>query len=65
MTIDEFELRYRESMREMRDQLQYIALLSAQMQDTVTGVSNALQLLNETTEQFLAEQRRSPDSQTE
>ncbi|MEM9164761.1 MAG: hypothetical protein AAGC54_17050 [Cyanobacteria bacterium P01_F01_bin.4] len=65
MTIDEFELRYRESMREVLDQLQYMAMLSSQMRDTVTGVGDALQLVNQTTEEFLAEQRRSSDNQAD
>ncbi|MEO0455172.1 MAG: hypothetical protein AAF152_01135 [Cyanobacteria bacterium P01_A01_bin.114] len=65
MTIDEFELRYRESMQEVRNQLQYITLLSSQMQDTVTGVSDTLQLFNQTTEQFIAEQRQLQANQTD
>ncbi|NEP15543.1 MAG: hypothetical protein F6J97_01425 [Leptolyngbya sp. SIO4C1] len=65
MTLNEFELRYRESIREALDQLQYMTLLSAQMRDTVALVGDSLQSLNQTTEQFIDEQRRSTEAADE
>ncbi|MEL6136098.1 MAG: hypothetical protein AAFQ61_11560 [Cyanobacteria bacterium J06626_23] len=57
MSIDEFELRYRESMREVLDQLQYAVMLSAQLQETVSTIGTSLHTLNQTTERFIADQR--------
>lgn len=58
MSIDEFEVRYRESMRNVLDQLQYVVMLSAQLQESMTHIGASLEGLNHTTEQFLAEQRQ-------
>ncbi|MEO1592602.1 MAG: hypothetical protein AAFU71_15110 [Cyanobacteria bacterium J06632_22] len=62
MSIDEFEIRYRESMREVLDQLQYAVMLSAQLQDTVSTIGSSLQTLNHTTEQFITQQRDATES---
>ncbi len=64
MTIDEFEIRYRESMREVLDQLQYAVMLSAQLQETVGTIGSSLQTLNHTTEQFITQQRDAAESAT-
>jgi hypothetical protein len=58
MSISEFEVRYRESMRDVLDQLQYVMLLSAQLQESMTQIGASLQDLNQTTEQFLTQQRQ-------
>ncbi|MEO0540915.1 MAG: hypothetical protein AAFZ80_08620 [Cyanobacteria bacterium P01_A01_bin.105] len=64
MSIDEFELRYRESMREVLDQLQYAVMLSSQLQETVSTIGSSLQNLNQTTEQFITQQRDASESTT-
>jgi uncharacterized iron-regulated protein len=57
MSIDEFEIHYRESMREVLDQLQSVVMLSAQLQEKVADIGLSLEQLNQATEQFLDQQR--------
>jgi uncharacterized protein YoxC len=57
MSTDEFELHYRETMRDVLDQLQYIVMMSSQLQDAITKIGTSVQTLNQTTEQFLNQQR--------
>jgi hypothetical protein len=57
MSTDEFELHYRETMRDVLDQLQYIVMMSSQLQDAIANIGSSIQSLNQTTEQFLSQQR--------
>ena len=59
MNLDEFEMHYRESMREVLDELQYVVMLSAQLQEKMLHLGTSLQNLNQTTEVFIRQQRSS------
>lgn len=61
MSIDEFELHYRESMRDVLAQLQSVVLLSAQLDEKIAHMGSALHQLNESTEQFLKNQKSLAD----
>ncbi|MEM7064400.1 MAG: hypothetical protein AAF572_14695 [Cyanobacteria bacterium P01_B01_bin.77] len=65
MSLDEFEQYYRESMSKALNQLQRMTLLSANLQETVDELNTSLQTLNQTTEEFLSDQRQNSEDESD
>ncbi|ASC72559.1 hypothetical protein XM38_035170 [Halomicronema hongdechloris C2206] len=61
-TIDQFEARYREQVREILDRLQQAGLVSSQLEATMANIGQSVQQLSQEVEQFLAEQRGQSDA---
>lgn len=57
MTLEEFEAQYRNAMDEILNQLQTTILLLAQAQSKTAEVGNSIQILSQTVEVFLSEQK--------
>lgn len=57
MNLEEFETQYRRTIEESLNQLQTAVLLVAHLEARIATVGQELQNLNQTVEEFLAEQR--------
>jgi hypothetical protein len=61
MNLDEFEVRYREQIKEILNRLQSAVAVSSQLELIVADVGDAVQGLSRDVEQFLVEQRASAE----
>jgi len=59
MDLDEFEVRYREQIKDILNRLQSAVAVSSQLELIVTDVGDAVQGLSRDVEQFLVDQRSS------
>ncbi|WOD39500.1 hypothetical protein [Nodosilinea sp. E11] len=57
MDPEEFEVRYREQVREILNRLQSAMAVSSQLEHTIADIGDAIQSLSREVEQFLVEQR--------
>lgn len=55
MTNQEFEAYYREQVREVLNQLQAAALVSARLEGSLTDIGQSIQRLSRDVERFLAD----------
>lgn len=53
MTLEEFENHYRDTIDYCLNQLQAVVKLQAQLEATITNISQDLQMLSQTLEQFV------------
>ncbi|MGG6239531.1 hypothetical protein ACQ4N7_12965 [Nodosilinea sp. AN01ver1] len=60
MNPQEFEVRYREQIKDILNRLQSAMVVSSQLEHTIADIGEAVQILSRDVERFLAEQR--PDS---
>ena len=65
MSLEEFEQHYRDTMSEALNQLQRVTLLSSNLQEAIEEISVSLQKLNQTTEQFINDQRQNSDDESD
>jgi hypothetical protein len=61
MDLDEFELRYREQIKDILNRLQSAVAVSSQLELIIADVGDAVQGLSRDVEQFLADQRSSAE----
>ncbi|MGB3309143.1 MAG: hypothetical protein WA939_09705 [Nodosilinea sp.] len=57
MDSQEFEVRYREQIKEILNRLQSAMVVSSQLEHTIADIGEAVQFLSRDVERFLAEQR--------
>ncbi|MBD2771234.1 hypothetical protein [Iningainema tapete] len=57
MSIEEFEMRYRNAMDETLNELQTAVLLFAQVQNQITRIGSSLQTLSHSVEDFISQQK--------
>ena len=57
MNLEEFETQYRNRLDETLNQLQTAVLLVAQLEVRLTNVGQDLQILSQTVEEFITQQR--------
>jgi hypothetical protein len=57
MDPQEFEVRYREQIKNILNRLQSAMVVSSQLEHTIADIGEAVQILSRDVEQFLAEQR--------
>ncbi len=57
MDPQEFEVRYREQVKDILNRLQSAMAASSQLERTIADIGEAVQLLSQDVERFLAEQR--------
>ncbi|MGF1517870.1 MAG: hypothetical protein ACFCVB_08710 [Nodosilinea sp.] len=57
MDVEEFEVRYREQIKDILNRLQSAMAVSSQLEHTIVDVGDAVQSLSRDVEQFLVEQR--------
>ncbi|MFQ4140029.1 hypothetical protein PGN35_027325 [Nodosilinea sp. PGN35] len=60
MTPQEFEMLYREQIRDILNRLQSAVAASSQLEHTITDIGEAVQVLSRDVERFLAEQQSGP-----
>ena len=65
MSLGEFEKHYRETMSDALNQLQRAMLLSSNLQETLEEISVSLQKLNQTTEDFINDQRQNSEEESD
>ncbi|MFE4107335.1 hypothetical protein [Almyronema epifaneia] len=58
MNIQDFEVRYREEIGEILNQLQTVVLLSSQIEARITRIGESIQQLSQTVESFIGEQNQ-------
>ncbi|NEQ29704.1 MAG: hypothetical protein F6K04_01685 [Leptolyngbya sp. SIO4C5] len=58
MNIQDFEVRYREEIGEILNQLQTVVLLSSQIEARIARIGDSIQQLSQTVESFMTEQKQ-------
>lgn len=63
MDSQEFELRYREQVRDILNRLQSAMAVSSQLESRIADIGEAVQSLSRDVERFLADQQSGPSGE--
>ncbi|MGD1874694.1 MAG: hypothetical protein ACFB02_16770 [Mastigocoleus sp.] len=57
MSIEEFELRYRDAIAETLDELQTAVLLLTQVQNKISEIGSSVQTVSQSVEEFISKKK--------